>query len=54
MISRADIEEAAQRIHGYGRRTPVMPLEQHAWGIDARLILHKAHPLFLHSHETPQ
>jgi threonine dehydratase len=39
MISREDIEEAAQRIHGYVRRTPVMPLEQHAWGIDARLIL---------------
>jgi threonine dehydratase len=39
MISRKDIEEAAQRIHGYVRRTPVMPLEQHAWGIDARLIL---------------
>ena len=39
MISREDIEEAAQRIHGYVRRTPVMSLEQHAWGINAQIIL---------------
>src|SRR5258708_15956728 len=39
MISREDIEEAAQRIHGYVRRTPFMPLEQHAWGINAQIIL---------------
>src|SRR5258708_19620178 len=39
MMWRADIEEADQRIDGYARRTPVMPVEQHAWGIDARLIL---------------
>ena len=39
MISRADIEAAAQHIYGYVRRTPVMPLERQAWGIDAQIVL---------------
>src|SRR5262245_49046140 len=39
MISREDIEQAAQRIQGYVRRTPVMALEQPLWGIDAQVFL---------------
>src|SRR5438445_8964713 len=39
MITREDIEEAVPRIQGYVRRTPVMPLEQYAWGLNAQIIL---------------
>ncbi len=39
MISRPDIEQAARRIDGYVRQTPIMALERHAWGIDAQIIL---------------
>jgi len=39
VISRIDIEHAAQRIDGYVRQTPIMQLEHQAWGIDAQVIL---------------
>lgn len=39
MISREAIEEAALRISGYVRQTPVMELEAHAWGLDAQVVL---------------
>ncbi len=39
MISQADIEDAARRVAGYVRKTPVMPLEPHAWGSAAQIIL---------------
>jgi threonine dehydratase len=39
MISREDIKQAAQRIDGYVRRTPMMVLEAGIWGIDAQLVL---------------
>ncbi|BCL84088.1 serine/threonine dehydratase [Ktedonobacteria bacterium brp13] len=39
MISRIDIEHAAQRIGGYVRQTPIMQLERQAWEIDAQVIL---------------
>lgn len=38
MISREDIKQAAQRIDGYVRQTPMMVLEPGIWGIDARII----------------
>ncbi len=39
MISRADIDEAAQRINGYVRKTPVMMLEKHFWDLEGQIIL---------------
>lgn len=39
MISRSDIEEAAQRIGGYVRKTPVMVLEEHFWDLEGHIIL---------------
>ncbi len=39
MISRENIEQAAQRIDGYVRQTPIMSLERGIWGIDARIVL---------------
>ncbi|MBA2681247.1 MAG: threonine/serine dehydratase [Ktedonobacteraceae bacterium] len=39
MISREDIKQAAQRIDGYVRRTPIMVLEPGIWGVDARVVL---------------
>lgn len=39
MVSRGDIDEAAARIDGYVRRTPVMRLESGAFGLDAAVSL---------------
>jgi threonine dehydratase len=39
MISRIDIEQAAHRIDGHVRQTPIMPLEHYAWGINAQVVL---------------
>jgi threonine dehydratase len=38
-ITRFDIEEAAERIAGFVRRTPVLPLERGAFGVPGRLSL---------------
>jgi threonine dehydratase len=38
-VSRTDIESAARRIQGHVRRTPSMPLESGALGVDGRLSL---------------
>ena len=37
MISRTEIQDAGRRIAMHVRRTPVMPLEENAFGIDARI-----------------
>ena len=37
MISRTEIQDAGRRIAMHVRRTPVMPLEERAFGIDARI-----------------
>ena len=39
MISHATIEAAAQRISGHVRTTPVLTLEDRAWGLDAHIVL---------------
>ncbi len=39
MISRTEIQDAARRIIGHVRRTPVMALEDQAFGIDAKIFL---------------
>jgi threonine dehydratase len=39
MISRTEIQDAGRRIATHVRRTPVMALEENAFGIDARIIL---------------
>ena len=39
MISRTTIEEAARRIGGYIRKTPVMYLEDHFWDLEGNIVL---------------
>ncbi|HEU4414740.1 MAG TPA: threonine/serine dehydratase [Candidatus Angelobacter sp.] len=39
MISRTEIQDAGRRIATHARRTPVMALEEKAFGIDARIFL---------------
>jgi threonine dehydratase len=39
MISRTEIQEAGRRIARHVRRTPVFPLEEHAFGLDAKIFL---------------
>ena len=39
VVSRKDIEAAASRINGRVRRTPVIQLEEAAFGIDAEIFL---------------
>jgi threonine dehydratase len=39
MISRTAIEEAARRIGGYVRKTPVMELEEHFWDLEGHIML---------------
>jgi threonine dehydratase len=39
MISRTEIQDAARRIIGHVRRTPVMALEDQAFGLDAKVFL---------------
>ena len=39
MISRSEIQDAARRLAQHVRRTPVMPLETGAFGLDARVFL---------------
>ncbi len=39
MISRTEIQEAGRRVARHVRRTPVLPLEERAFGLDARIFL---------------
>jgi threonine dehydratase len=39
MISRTEIQEAGRRIAGHVRRTPVFPLEERVFGLDAHIVL---------------